>query len=123
MHSLAHAYHYLGRTAKAARLFEDVVGGRREVLGANSPDTLTSLNSLANVYYCLHQRIEAISLLETVVKSRTRVCGRTHPDTVESKELLARVYYDSGQWFGGLKAKCFRREAEKGRRARRPSLV
>ena len=80
------------------------------VLGAEHPDTLTSIANLALTYSSQGQWKEAEGLFVQVVETRKRVLGEEHPDTLTSIVNLASTYRKKGWWkrLGGWKFKSWR---------------
>jgi hypothetical protein len=58
------------------------------VLGAEHPDTLTSMNNLAFIWKYLGQDKEAIELMEECVALQSRIIGIDHPQTLSSRTAL-----------------------------------
>jgi hypothetical protein len=67
---------------------------RKTVLGAEHPDTLTSMANLASTYWNQGRWDEAEQLGVQVMETRTRVLGAEHPSTLTSMANLARTYTD-----------------------------
>ena len=68
------------------------------VLGAEHPDTLTSVNNLAALYRATGRYAEAEPLYERVLLVRERVLGAEHPNTLTSVNNLAGLYYSTGRY-------------------------
>jgi tetratricopeptide (TPR) repeat protein len=68
------------------------------VLGAEHPDTLTSMNNLALTYRNQGRWKEAEELNVQVMEMRKRVLGTEHPDTLTSMNNLASTYQNLGKW-------------------------
>jgi len=66
-------------------------------LGAEHPDTLTSIANLASTYYYQGRWTEAEELDEQVIEIRKRVLGAEHPSTLASIANLAATYYAQGR--------------------------
>ena len=66
-------------------------------LGADHPDTLTSMASLAATYDKLGQKDKEMALREKVLATRTAKLGADHPDTLTSMNNLAVTYNALGQ--------------------------
>lgn len=69
--------------------FSRVMETRKRVLGAEHPDTLTSMANLASTYGNQGRWKEAEELEVQVVKTSTRVLGPEHSDTLTSMNNLA----------------------------------
>jgi len=66
------------------------------VLGAEHPDTLTSMGNLARMFYLQGRHQEAIQLMERVVKSLEATIGPNHPNTlIASRSLYSWTYKTS----------------------------
>ncbi|CAG8108440.1 unnamed protein product [Penicillium nalgiovense] len=61
---------------------------RKRKLGADHPDTLTSMANLAFTWESTGQHAEAIDLLRACVVKQQRVLGLAHPDTVSTEDTL-----------------------------------
>jgi hypothetical protein len=61
---------------------------KKRVLGAEHPDTLTSMNNLAFSWKALGRVKEALELMEERVTLRTRILGTHHPHTLSSRTAL-----------------------------------
>ena len=79
---------------EAASIYERVWDKRKDVLGAEHPDTLTSMNNLAEVYRHQGRWKEAEKLHMQVMETRKIVLGAEHPNTLASINNLAHVYKD-----------------------------
>ncbi|KAK3684336.1 hypothetical protein B0T22DRAFT_470114, partial [Podospora appendiculata] len=62
---------------------------RKTKLGANHPDTLTSMNNLAFTWKDQGRHSDAIVLMEECSQARQRVLGTGHPDTLSSLTAVA----------------------------------
>src|SRR5436309_15314421 len=71
---------------------------RKRVLGAEHPDTLTSMGNLASTYRNQGRWKEAEELELQVMETRMRVVGAEHPDTLASMYNLAATYGNQGRW-------------------------
>jgi hypothetical protein len=67
------------------------------ILGAEHPETLTSMNNLAVTYGDQGRTAEAAALKEEVLEKRRRILGAEHPDTLTSMTNLANTYRDQGR--------------------------
>ena len=57
-------------------------------LGADHPDTLSSIANLAFTWKEYGRGKEALKLMEECVILRTRIIGTNHPDTLSSRATL-----------------------------------
>ena len=57
-------------------------------LGADHPDTLTSMNNLAFIWKGQGQDEQAFKLIEECIALQTRILGTNHPDTLSSCAIL-----------------------------------
>jgi hypothetical protein len=61
---------------------------RKTKLGADHPDTLTSMANLAFTFESTGRRSEAINLLRTCVIKQQRILGPAHHDAVSNSDTL-----------------------------------
>jgi hypothetical protein len=66
----------------------------KRVLGAEHPDTLSSMANLASTYRNQDRWKEAEELFVQVMETRKRVLGAQHPDTLSSMTNLACTLKD-----------------------------
>ena len=67
-------------------------------LGAEHPDTATSLNNLAALYHAQGRHSEAEPLLQRALSIREQQLGAEHPDTANSLNSLALLYHAQGRY-------------------------
>jgi tetratricopeptide (TPR) repeat protein len=91
--------HYaVGLYSKAETLYQNVLQQRKEKLGPEHPDTLTSINNFAGLY-CVEKRYEkAEPLYKEALQLRKKVLGREHPDTLTSINDIAALYFILGRY-------------------------
>src|SRR6185436_9342924 len=77
--TLGMTYRYLGETALALHQHERALALRRQVLGSDHPDTLTSMRDLADALQAADRMPEAIALHEETLKRRRAVLGPDNP--------------------------------------------
>ncbi|EKM76770.1 hypothetical protein AGABI1DRAFT_108612 [Agaricus bisporus var. burnettii JB137-S8] len=95
---LALVYSEQGQWNEAEALEVVVMEKRRQLLGDDHPDTLTSMANLAATYRSQGKWNEA-EALEVVVMEKTKQLLRDdHPDTLTSMANLALTYSDQGKW-------------------------
>jgi hypothetical protein len=87
-----------GRYNDAEILFVEVMETHKSVLGAEHPDTLTSMANLASTYVNQGRWKEAEELGVQVLETRKRVIGQEHPDTLNSMANLASTFWNQGRW-------------------------
>jgi serine/threonine protein kinase/tetratricopeptide (TPR) repeat protein len=87
----------LGSYATAVTLLEKARATRERELGADHPDTLTTLNNLAGAYQDAGRLPESIPLFERVRDVRVAKLGPDHPSTLSSINNLAGAYQDVGR--------------------------
>jgi tetratricopeptide (TPR) repeat protein len=88
----------LGLHNKAELLQVQVMETRKKVLGAEHPDTLTSISNLASTYQNQGRWKEAELLQVQVMETRKKVLGAEHPSTLTIISNLALTYQDQGRW-------------------------
>ena len=82
MNNLALTYNERGWMVEAEQLHLQVLELRRRVLGAEHPDTLTTMDNLALTYLQQERAGEAEQLFLQILESRRRVLRAEHPDTL-----------------------------------------
>ncbi|THC89597.1 hypothetical protein EYZ11_010961 [Aspergillus tanneri] len=87
-----------GRWKEAEELEVQVVELRKQVLGVEHPDTLTSMANLASTYRYQGRWKEAEELGVQVMELRKQVLWPEHPDTLTSMANLASTYRYQGRW-------------------------
>ena len=96
--SLVAIFTLRGLWQDAEELNVQVMETRKRVLGAEHPDTLTSIGNLASTYSNQGRWKEAEELKVQVVKTRKRVLGAEHSFTLNSISNLALTYRNQGRW-------------------------
>jgi TolB-like protein/class 3 adenylate cyclase/Flp pilus assembly protein TadD len=94
--------YFHGRAAhsQAARLLRDALAIRESALGAEHPDTATSLNNLADLLRDQGDFAGARPLHQRALAIRERVLGPAHPDTATSLNNLAILLKAKGDFAG-----------------------
>jgi tetratricopeptide (TPR) repeat protein len=98
LHCAAGFFSYQGQWKDAEKFQLQATGLRREVLGLEHPDTLTSMANLASTYRNQGRWKEAESLEVQVMETRKRVLGEEHLDTLVSMNNLALTFLNQGRW-------------------------
>ncbi|KAJ0413053.1 hypothetical protein BJY00DRAFT_297479, partial [Aspergillus carlsbadensis] len=70
------------------KLFVQVMETRKTVLGAEHPNTLTSMVSLAYTWKSQGRVLEALALLKESCRLRHKVLGPDHPSTRDTVDAL-----------------------------------
>ncbi|KAL2822076.1 hypothetical protein BJX63DRAFT_417851 [Aspergillus granulosus] len=83
----------IGRWNEAENLEVQVMETRKTVLGAEHPDTLTSMTNLASTYWNQGRWNEAEKLQVHVMETLKTVLGAEHPDTLASMNNLAHTWH------------------------------
>jgi hypothetical protein len=86
-----------GRFKEAEKLFMQVMETRKTKLGADHPDTLSSMHNLAFTLQSQTRRQEAFALMERCSQLREQVLGEQHPDTLSSFNILTNWRADCEQ--------------------------
>ncbi|MDS4056358.1 CHAT domain-containing tetratricopeptide repeat protein [Accumulibacter sp.] len=92
------ALYRAGRPAEAIPFAELLCELCTTVLGADHPDTATSLNNLAMLHYALGDYARAEPVLQRALAISERVLGADHPDTATSLNNLALLYNSLGDY-------------------------
>jgi tetratricopeptide (TPR) repeat protein len=87
-----------GRYEEAEELFVQVMETRKTKLGADHPDTLTSMANLASTYRNQGRWDDAEKLFVQVIETRKTKLGADHPSTLTSMANLASTYTNQGRW-------------------------
>jgi tetratricopeptide (TPR) repeat protein len=95
--------HIRGAYSSAENMLKHVCELRRTLLGAEHPDTLTSMNNLAETLRAQGKLEGARKIQEQVLGIRRRVLGVEHPDTLTSMNNLALTLQDQGELKGARK--------------------
>jgi hypothetical protein len=86
-----------GRYNEAEELFVQVMETRKKKLGADHPDTLTSMANLASTYWYQGRWDAAEELEVQVMETRKKKLGADHPDTLTSMNNLAFTWKAQGR--------------------------
>jgi Tfp pilus assembly protein PilF len=85
------------RYAEAEPLYQRALAIREKALGADHPDTATSLNNLATLYYHQGRSGEAEPLYRRTLAIREKAQGPDHPSTILSVGNYARFLRERGR--------------------------
>jgi serine/threonine protein kinase/tetratricopeptide (TPR) repeat protein len=95
--TLGVTYRFLGLPEVAIRQHESALALRRQVLGSDHLDTLSSMFNLAGAYENAGRLTEAISLLEEVLRRERSTFGPDHPNMLTTMNDLASDYLAAGR--------------------------
>ena len=84
MNNLASTYRSQRRWDDAEKLSVQVMESRKTKLGADHPDTLTSMNNLAHTWKSQGRDADALALMRDCAEARQRTIGPDHPHTLSS---------------------------------------
>lgn len=85
-----------GLYQEALKLDKQCYEARKEILGAEHPDTLKSKNNLGIGYSGIGDHKKALEMYEECYETKKRILGEEHPDTLVSKNNVAGEYSDMG---------------------------
>jgi tetratricopeptide (TPR) repeat protein len=88
----------LGRYAPAKASHRKALSLRKEMLGPEHPDTLTSMSNLAGVLVLQGKYEDAEAINRQGLVLREKVLGHEHPDTLTSTSNLALVLGSQGKY-------------------------
>ncbi|KZP24461.1 TPR-like protein [Athelia psychrophila] len=108
---VARYFEQRGRYKEAAALCQHALEGQTQRLGADHPDTLTTVDHLADVYERQGMYNEAEVLYRQALAGREQQLGGTHPDTLSTVNNFAWLYQNQGQY---IKAELLYRRALAG---------
>ena len=94
---IGNSYRENGDAAIGIPFLERALTLRREHLGPDDPNTLTSMNNLAVAYVDAGQLDWALPLYEQTLELRKAKLGPDHPNTLDSMNNLASGYQAAGQ--------------------------
>ncbi|MEM0927160.1 MAG: tetratricopeptide repeat-containing protein, partial [Planctomycetota bacterium] len=92
------AYQRKGQFAEAAKLGEQALAIRKEVLGVEHPDYADSLNNLAGLSLMMGDYGRAESLFEKAIEVQGRLLGDAHPDFAITLGNLAGLHQKMGDY-------------------------
>ncbi|KAL7912616.1 hypothetical protein GGI35DRAFT_440713 [Trichoderma velutinum] len=98
LHCVAGFFRFQGKWSIAETFNREARDIRKELLGHDHPDTLTSMNNLASTYKEQGRWKEAEDLEMQVMETRKRKQGADHPHTLTSINNLALTYRKQGRW-------------------------
>jgi eukaryotic-like serine/threonine-protein kinase len=96
--TLGMTYQYLGDLKAANLHLEKAYEIRRQQLGPEHPDTLTSLHNLSFQRWREGRYDQAVSLSRQAFEGRRRVLGPEHPDTIWTQIHLGGNLYQESQY-------------------------
>jgi tetratricopeptide (TPR) repeat protein len=96
-HTLGQTYDRLDERSLALRQLERALALRRQVLGSEHPDTLTSMHGMALALMNAGRREEGVKLHEGTLQLRRRILGPEHPDTLASTNDVAVILQHQGR--------------------------
>ncbi|KAL2782474.1 hypothetical protein BJX66DRAFT_320644 [Aspergillus keveii] len=85
---LASTYRMQGRWEEAEQLEVQVMETSKTKLGADHPDTLTSMANLAFTWKSSGYNTRALGLLKDCLAKQNQVLGLNHPDTISNSQIL-----------------------------------
>ncbi|KAF9883293.1 hypothetical protein FE257_003784 [Aspergillus nanangensis] len=88
----------LGKYHDAEGFHRQTLELRGEMLGAEHPDTLGSMNSLSDALWGQGKYDEAESMYQRTLALRTKVLGADHPDTLTSMNNLSNALWSQGKY-------------------------
>jgi tetratricopeptide (TPR) repeat protein len=98
LRDLANRYYYWADYTAAEPLYQRALDICERQLGADHPDTATSLNNLAYLHYSQGKYESAESLYQRALDIRERQLGANHPYTATSLNNLALLYESQGKY-------------------------
>jgi len=97
METMGEVYWSLGLYSQAQPLFQKALDTRRRLLGAENPDTLTSMERLARTFERQGRYQQSEELMRETFEIRNRVLGPDHPDTIAAKKGIANIALVEGR--------------------------
>ncbi|KAK0750126.1 hypothetical protein B0T18DRAFT_323127 [Schizothecium vesticola] len=78
------------RLEEAEKLFIQAMKSFITKVGADHPDTLTSMANLALTWERQGRRVDALALMRDCAQARQRVLRAEHPDTLSSLAMVVK---------------------------------
>ncbi|KAF8176817.1 hypothetical protein K438DRAFT_1681728 [Mycena galopus ATCC 62051] len=94
----ARVYYDSGRFKEAASLEVNVMEKRKQLLGADHPDTLNAMTALAATYWHLGRYQQAVHLQGLVLEKGKQLLGAHHPNILQGMRNLAVTYTQLGRY-------------------------
>ena len=88
----------MGNYQAAQEMDLSALEAREATLGAEHPDTLSSVNNLGLALLWQGKYKEAETMHRRALEAKERVIGSEHPDTLTSMANLASTYQNQGRW-------------------------
>jgi tetratricopeptide (TPR) repeat protein len=88
----------LGHLVQAQGVLQKARGTRQELLGADHPDTLSTMNNLARVYKARGRYEDAETLYQRVLQARRRTLAADHSQTLTTMNDLGALYMARGRY-------------------------
>lgn len=110
---LANVFHYEGQWTEAEKLGLQVMEAKKQMLGIEHPDTLSTMHNLALTYLKQGRWSEAEDLQLQVIEARKQILGIEHPDTLSTMHTLASIYAEQERWSEAEELQLQVMEAEK----------
>ncbi len=98
LRNIAAYLNFQGQWKDAEKFQLEVVELRKEILGIDHPDTLTSMGNLASTFWNQGRWEEAEELEIQVLETSKTKLGIDHPDTLISMGNLASTFRNQGRW-------------------------
>jgi tetratricopeptide (TPR) repeat protein/tRNA A-37 threonylcarbamoyl transferase component Bud32 len=95
--ALASVYFKIGIYEAAVGLEKVALATRRQVLGEQHPDTLTSISTMGSLLLSHGKVTEAESLFREALEKRRRLLGEEHPDTLTSISTTGLALLSNGK--------------------------
>lgn len=111
---LSGRYIALGMFDAALPLQERAIALRRQALGDDHPDTLTSINNMGGLLHARGEIAAAEPYLREALERRRRVLGDDHPDTLLSLNNMGGLLHAQGDLAGA--EKCYKEAMERRRK-------
>jgi serine/threonine protein kinase/tetratricopeptide (TPR) repeat protein len=97
LRTVGDTYRDIGDYGKAVEFLVRASATYRDTLGADHPDTLSTLDNLAGAYKDAGRTADAIALFEQVRDAKRKKLGADHPSTLTTLHNLALAYLDAGR--------------------------
>jgi Tetratricopeptide repeat len=92
-----------GAWGNASTVLLSVLDDQTQILGADDPDTLHTVQALAHAKGATGDCTTALSMLTELLDRQIEVLGAEHADTLQTRQLLGVGLAESGRWTEGVK--------------------
>ena len=97
-HSLGYVYDEQGEYTKALEYYNKALEVNENILGANHPNTTTTLNNIAQIYTVLGNYDKALVIFKKLIKIEKSTIGENHYEFAVNYNNIGLVYFHKGDY-------------------------